>query len=178
MSKQLSFIDKAFKKQPDCFGGSLLKGNNPNTKRPLESKLPIHLVLRAKRGGMRQPKIFGKVSEIVKKTSTKHGMRVYKSSNNGNHIHMAVKLSSVRRWPGFIRELCGRIASLMRENKVTEKGESYWLYRPYTRIVRSWKRAYKDLLDYIELNFLEAEGMIRRKETKTLKGLRAIWADP
>ena len=127
---------------------------------------------------MRQPKSFGKVCEIIKRTATKHGIRVYKSANNGNHIHMAIKLSSVRMWPGFIRELTGRLASLMREHKITKKGESYWLFRPYTRIVRGWRQAYKNLLDYIELNILEAEGMINRKETKTLKDLRAILSDP
>ena len=64
-AKQTSFEGKGFDKPGDCFGGSLLKGNNPKTKRPLESKLPIHLVLRAKNGTMRLPKTFKLVNDIV-----------------------------------------------------------------------------------------------------------------
>ena len=51
----------------------------------------------------------------------------------------------------------------------------------------SHSRGYKNLkrqavakfaLEYVELNILEAEGFISRKETKTLRELRAIWGDP
>jgi hypothetical protein len=184
-AKQLSFQGKGFDKPKDIFGGSLLNGNNPKTKRPLETRFPLHLVLRAKKGGMRQPNAIKQVHDIVYKTAKKHGITIYKFANSGNHLHMALRLTHMAlrltrlmRWRGFIKEVSGRIASLMRKIKVTEPGESYWLYRPFTRIVRGWKKAFKNLLDYIELNILEAEGYISRKDTKTYRDLHAIWADP
>ncbi len=173
---QLEFAGKGFRKPGDEFGGSLLKGN-PKCKRPLDSKFPVHLVLRATRGGMRLPKAFSVVNEIVTKTAQKHGFKVYRYANVGNHLHLLVKINHVRDWPAFIRELCGRIAQTMRELIKLPQGEAFWLFRPFTRIVRGWHKAFRSVCDYIHLNFLEAEGFISRKETKSLKDLRAIWGD-
>ena len=52
---QQEFAGQGFTRPGDEFGGSLLKGN-PKRKRPLESKLPIHLTLRATKSSLRTPK--------------------------------------------------------------------------------------------------------------------------
>lgn len=152
-----------------------MKGNNPKVKRPLESKLPIHLVLRSKRGAMRLPKTFKLVNAAVGEISKRHGVKIYKYANLGNHLHILVKIPSVRRWSAYIRELTGRIAQLVKEQVPSE--DTFWLHRPFTRIVRGWRKAYRTAKEYVELNQLEAEGHISRKETKTLKDLRAIFSD-
>ena len=169
MAKQLHF--EGFKKRNPCFGGSLLKGNNPKTTRPLDSKNPIHLVLRANQGGLRIPKTYAKVHKIIETSAKKHGVRVYSYVNVGNHIHFALKLHHVHRWPGFIRELTGRIALYM---KKTNK-EWKWLYRPFTRIVQGWKKAYRALQNYLDVNALEAQGIVTRQEIKFMKEFRAKW---
>ena len=164
MKKQSTF--KGLEKPGTCFGGSLLKGNNPNGQRPLESKLPIHLILKAKESRMRLPKHFGKIGKIVDSSCKRHGVKVYEYANVGNHLHLLIKIRTRRSWAAFIRELTGRIAL------ATKIG---WLYRPYTRIVGGWRKAFQTMKEYIHLNWLEAEGFINRKQTKTLKDLRAIW---
>jgi hypothetical protein len=75
----------------------------------------------------------------------------------------------VHDWAGFIRELTGRIALACQGKK------GFWMYRPHTRIVRGWQKAFKIVLDYIYLNQIEAEGFISRKETKTLRDYRLIF---
>ncbi len=175
-ARQMEFDGAGLGKLGDRFGGSLLKGH-PKRGRPLESKLPIHVVLRATRGGMRLPKSYATVNGIVNQTAKKYGVTVYKFANVGNHLHLLIKLPKVQRWAGFIRELTGRIAQFMRESVGVPSDESFWRFRPYTRIIRGWKQAFRTILEYIHLNHLEAEGFISRKETKTLKDLRAIWAD-
>ncbi len=157
------------------FGGSLLNGNNPKSKRPLDSKMPVLLTLRGARGGMRLPKSHAKVNEIVFDTAKKYGVRIYEFANVGNHLHILIRVLKLRFWAAFIRELTGRIASLMKA--LLNIAEKFWLYRPHTRIVRGWKKAYRIAKDYIYLNIIEAEGFIDRRETKTLKDLRAIFAD-
>lgn len=209
--KQLTLNDKHFGKATDCFGGSLLKGN-PKNRRPLDSKLPIHLVLRARSGHMRIPRLFRPVNQLVEDCSRKHGVTIYRYANVGNHLHLLLKISRRHRWPPFIRELTGRIAYLVQfgdskgidfrggkslpqkaqkyKNPHAAKAaraphpykpaattpESFWLFRPYTRIVRDWRRAFLTAKKYIHLNVLEAEGFISRLEIKTLKDLRAIWS--
>lgn len=170
--KQLEF--DGFKRIKDAFGGSLLKGN-PKTKRPLDSKLPTLLTLRGIQGGLRSPKVFHKIDEIVYETAKKYGVRIYEYANVGNHIHILIRVTKLVLWPAFIRELTGKIAS---EIKTFFKIEgNFWKYRPHTRIVKGWKKAFKIAKDYVYLNILEAEGHIKRSETRTLKDYRAIFAD-
>ena len=173
--KQAEFEGKGLKKPPATFGGKQKAKGNPKGKRPLASKLPLHVVLRAKQGGMRLPRAFTKVDSIVFKTARKHGVAVYKYANVGNHLHIVMKVSRIQRWPAFIRELTGRIAKLVKTLQIAPKGENFWLYRPFTRIVSGWKKAFRDVKAYVVLNQLEAEGHIDRRETKSLKELRAIW---
>jgi REP element-mobilizing transposase RayT len=173
-SKQLEFRTSAFIKPKDSFGGAALKGN-PRSARPLDSKLPVHLTLRAKKSVLRLPKTFGLVENLIDQISKKYGVKIFKRANVGNHLHLVIQVKTAL-WARFIRELTGRIAQIIKElGLAVESG--FWLYRPHTRIVRSWKKAFQTALAYVELNRLEAEGFINRKETKTLRDLRMIWAD-
>lgn len=160
--RQQEFTINTFEKPSDEFGGALLKGN-PKKKRPLDAKWPIHLTLRAQKSVLRLPQYFGKVEKIIKETARKHGVKIYKEANVGNHLHVALKISRVKDWAGFIRELTGRIALACKGR------QGFWLYRPHTRIVRGWKKAFRAVLDYIYLNQLEAVGQISRKEIRTFK---------
>lgn len=171
-TKQLSFVGKGLERPSDRFGGSLLT-SNPKTKRPLDSKWPIHLVVRARESTLRTPKNFGRVQGVLRDLARKYGVRVYRCANVGNHLHLVARVSSRSRWNGYIRELTGRIARFAK----TSKEGSFWLHRPFTRIVRSWRKAFRSVCDYVHFNQLEAEGHIRRSETRTFKQLHAIFSD-
>jgi REP element-mobilizing transposase RayT len=170
--KQLEF--ESLRKPKDSFGGSLLKGN-AKTKRPLDSKLPILLTLRAVKGGMRLPKAFGKVDAAVNRCARKYGVRVYQYANVGNHIHLLIKIPRRGAWAGFIRELTGEIAAAMKV--LFDIKEKFWMFRPHTRIVHGWRKAFTIAKSYVYLNIIEAEGFIDRREIRTLKDLRAIFSN-
>ena len=170
--KQQEFGGAGFKKPGDSFGGAMLKGN-PKIKRPLESKLPIHLTLLANASVLRLPKTYSLVADLLFKTAKKHGVTIYRHANVGNHLHILIKISRLGRWPAFIRELTGRIAQIVGE-RVGLSGK-FWRFRPHTRIIRGWKKAFAIVKDYIDLNLLEADGVINRQEIKTLRHLRAIF---
>jgi len=124
---------------------------------------------------MRLPKTFKSVNQSVDRACKRHGVRVYKYANVGNHLHLLIKIPGRKRWAAFIRELSGRVAQAAQSISGQEKGGSgFWMYRPFTRIVRGWKRAFKAAKDYIELNILEAEGFIRRDQIKNLRELRVL----
>jgi len=99
------------------------------------------------------------VAELVYGTAKKYGVTIYKFANVGNHLHLLIKISRISRWAAFIRELTGRIAQVA----TAQLGLSgrFWLYRTAKM--------------YVHLNWLQAEGFISRRETKTLKDLRAIF---
>jgi len=184
--KQYAFTGRDFAKPADSFGGSLLKGN-PKGKRPLDSKMPILLTLRAEKSVLRLPRTFGIVAATVDQVARKHGITIYSQANVGNHMHMLMKLPGARRWAAFIRELTGRIAQLVGtllngtgDGSALRAGAGaggFWKFRPHTRIVRGWRKAFRIAQQYIYLNQLEAEGHINRRETKTLAQYREIWSD-
>ncbi len=183
--KQLSFedlVEKPSKNAPPkgCFGGKYLGDSHAKTKRSLESKLPIHLTLKSYKGLMRTPKAFKVVNETVKKIAKKHGVKIYKYANVGNHLHLVIKIHSLRSWKAFIRELTGTIARAIHRifdgvSGPKKAKEKFWSQKPYTRIVQGWRRPFEIAKDYVTLNLLEAEGMISRKETKTLADLRELF---
>jgi REP element-mobilizing transposase RayT len=179
-AKQTEFQIPGFIKPSDAFGGSSLKGN-ARSARPLDSKLPIHLTLRARKSVLRLPRTFATVEKLIDQTAKKYGVKIFKRANVGNHLHMVIQMNTWM-WAKFIRELTGRIAQVLKalglsnlSNTSDEAG--FWLFKPHTRIVRGWRQAFRSALDYIELNRLEADGFISRKETNSLKELRLIWAD-
>jgi REP element-mobilizing transposase RayT len=173
---QLSF--EGFKRPSDKFGGALLKNSHAKSKRPLETKFAIHLVLTSVEGKMRLPKNFKNVGQIVKRVCKKYGVRIYEFVNVGNHIHLLIRILHVWRWGAFIRELTGRIAQVVQGINGQEKGiRKFWKQRPFTRIVRGWGKAFRIAKEYIELNRIEALGYISRKDVKTLRDLRLLIGD-
>lgn len=164
ISHQLSFQGKDFKRPKDWFGGAKLKGN-PRTKRPLSSKYAVHTVLRAQKSQMRKAKVHVAVNTSVTRICKKHGVRLYEYANVGNHLHLLIRLPSVRAWAAFIRELTGRIAQIAGELKGQEAAPNFWKHRPFTRIVRGWQKAYRLAKDYVWMNVLEGEG-IRREHVR------------
>lgn len=174
-AKQLEFTGNGLTRPSDEFGGSLLKGN-PKTKRPLESKMPIFLTLRAQKSWLRMPATHATVQQTIRSVAKKHGFKIYKQANVGNHLHLVLKMPTHKAWSAFIRELTGRIAQEVIERLGLVLDASFWKFRPHTRIIRGWRRAFKTALDYVFLNQLEADGAISRTETKSLSDLRRLWA--
>ncbi len=168
---QQEFKGEGFQKPSDAFGGALLKGNAKRA-RPLDLKWPIHLTMRATKSVLRTPKYFAVVEKLISTVAKKHGVKIFKRANVGNHLHLAIQISHVRRWAAFIRELTGRLGLAL---KGVMAGEKLWLFRPHTRIVRGWKKAFQTLLEYVKLNQLEAAGFLSRKDFKTLKDLRDFY---
>ena len=152
-----------FKMNRLCFGGSQFKpGTNPKGARPLDSKLPIHLVLKAERSAMRLPKNFARVNALVTRVAKKRGVRIYEYANVGNHLHLLLKIIKRSTWNAFIRELTGRLAQLTRVR---------WAHRPFTRVVAGWRRAYRVVKEYVKLNRFEAEHGLSRDEAVRLRDL-------
>lgn len=176
--KQLAFIGKEFEKPKDSFGGSLLKNSHAKIKRPLENKFAILVTMRATASVLRLPKNFKNVNGLIYGVAKKHGVSIYEYANVGNHIHLLIKIPHVYRWAAFIRELTGRIAQVVQGLKGRQAGlPKFWKQRPHTRIVRGWRKVFRIAKEYVHLNFLEGEGFIKRKETKTLADLRALIVD-
>ncbi|MBL7689013.1 MAG: hypothetical protein JNJ49_13350 [Bdellovibrionaceae bacterium] len=128
--------------------------------RPRATKEAMHLVLRSDRA--RGPKSLLKYDRVVRaviaKLASKHGVRIYRIVNAGNHLHITLKLSKQFLWHGFISGVTGGIASALGfKRDSTNKG--FWSSRPFTRVI-AWGRDYNVVKDYHTLNQLEADGAV------------------
>jgi REP element-mobilizing transposase RayT len=133
---------KLFKEKTNLsFGGSELKGRRKSA-RPLDSKRPTHIILKATNPYhlLRHRRI---VNETIEQCSRKFGVRVYESAVQADHIHLGVKIPSRFLYRAWIRAL----TSILVRKVVGLK----WHLRPYTKI-GSWGRQFNTLIQYIRAN--------------------------
>lgn len=143
--KQLTLIEKPKTE----FGGSFLKGRR-KTQRILNSRKPIHLVLKTKKAFV----IFkqkNKLQFILRKQAKTFGIKIYSESIQSDHWHICLQITNRRLYRGFIRSLTGLIAR--------ELGKGLWALRPYTRVVE-WGKDFLNVSDYILLNQCEISGIV------------------
>ncbi len=143
-----------FKEKIDLtFGGSKLKGKR-KSRRTLDSKRPIHLVLKATNDEQlllnRQ-----KVTATLKRMADKFHIKIYSAAVNADHIHLVIKIPCRLMYTRWIRAFTGLLAKTIPGVK--------WGLRPYSRIV-SWGRAFKSLLSYVQINRVEADRIVTLHE--------------
>jgi REP element-mobilizing transposase RayT len=113
------------------------------------------------------------IERILHKFSAKNGVKILALANVGNHLHLEIRLSTRHSYRAFIRAITAAIAMAVqgksRWNKIEEK---FWDYRPFTRIVLGY-RVLLGLKDYIEINELEGQGIVRSKSRLAL-GWRVV----
>ena len=171
--RQTKFQDPAFRRQR-AFGGSLLKKGNAREKRAVSTSLPMHVVLRSARAtgslSMLRPAHARRVDTIVRADGRKFGVRVLEFANVGNHCHLLVRAGNRRTFLRFLRSISGRIAmALTGACKGSPMEQTrFWDYRPFTRIVEGL-RGYRVARDYVELNRLEAAGIVPHRRRAPLR---------
>lgn len=177
-SQQLKLVQRG-SRSGLCFGGSLMTKAKNRTARPISSRDPMHLVLRSSKAkGIFS---FGhrfnlkRVNEIVRRHCEKYGVKLIEYSNNYNHLHLLAKFPSRAVYLRFIRSLTGHLvlavtgANRLRSLKDYFGEKGFWDYRPFSRVVRSW-RGYRIARDYVVLNQLEAAGILPKRSGR----LRAL----
>jgi REP element-mobilizing transposase RayT len=166
--------------------------------RPLSSKEPLHLVMKANKerlkGGFRTYQRFFLIHQITKRYISRFWIKIEQISVQDDHIHLLIRASRRSNYQSFFRVFSGQIAQRLEQkglltNPVTDtpgagpRGRNawkrLWKFRPFSRVVRGY-RAYKTVRDYIQLNEKEALREIRYQKRR-LKGLssgewKELWA--
>ncbi len=146
MARQMSFFKPTVKE----FGGSLSVKGKRKAARVLDSRKPLHFVLKSKKSAnlyshrvlLRKPLYL---------YAKRFGIKVYKESVQKDHFHFCIKITNRELYRGFIRALTGVISQKL--------GKGIWALIPYSRIV-SWGREFFAVLDYVLLNDCEVSGMV------------------
>lgn len=183
-------------KEKSAYGGDLLKTRaGRRGARPLSTRETMHLVLRSTKAkgewSFRRPRNKVHVNRIIDKFSVAYGVRVISMANVGNHLHLQIKLSNRFTYRPFIRAVTAAIAmAITGRNRWTlaarkakppssekSRREKFWDYRPFTRIVESFK-AWLNLKDYVRINQLEGAGYKRNDARFMLKVEKRFAAEP
>lgn len=189
---QQNFFGKSNWQHRFSYGGTLRQCRAGRGARPLSSREPLHLVLKARREkirpGFRTYQRFALIHFILRKYATHFFVKIEQVSIQGDHIHLLIRTTRRSNYQNFFRVLAGQIAQRFEQEgllavtspnvtgtpgrskgpgKPSPKG--LWRHRPFSRVVRGW-RAYKIVRDYIQLNEKEALGHIPYRKER-LKGL-------
>ena len=137
-------------------GGKLRLGQ-AKTRRPLSLSQCHHIVLKAKQhvhsflpSSRRE-----NIHHHILRWSNRFQIQVYARSVNSNHIHLLIRSNGRTELQNFLRVLPGQIAQSLQR----EPGK-FWDSLTYTRVVH-WGRDYERVMKYIELNTLEAAGLVQ-----------------
>jgi hypothetical protein len=149
MRNQLSIFvlapDKKLRKHfiRHAHGGDLALGKR-KLDRPLSTKRPIHLVLRAQQARGKWSFLGFKnrveVERIVRRQARKFGVIIQDFANVGNHLHIRVRAGSRAGFQAFLRSITCLIA-----RKVTgarrgfKLGKKFWDGLAYTRVLKSYR---------------------------------------
>jgi REP element-mobilizing transposase RayT len=178
-ARQLSFLPKS-SKLPPAHGGSLRQGRRKQA-RAIDTKQALHIVLRSTKArgpwSMLHPKHQKHVDETVRRVASRHGVRLYRYANVGNHLHLLVRARTRLAFQRFLKELPGTIAGIItgaRKGQAlpkNETGRGFWDRLAFTRIV-AWGSDFKNLELYFVKNLFEAAGLLSRKAKAA--GVRVI----
>jgi REP element-mobilizing transposase RayT len=150
-------------KPHDHFGGRYLQNYNPKSKRPMDSKKALHLVLKSSQAvgekSLNSHKFKTKIWDIICNHAEKRGIKIYEYANGGDHLHLLLRAKHRDEYSGFIRTISGLIARLVggaQRGKPLRK--KFWDARPFSRIVSFAKREFNSVKTYLLRNTLEAIG--------------------
>jgi REP element-mobilizing transposase RayT len=151
----------------ESHGGELGKGRR-KSRRPIDPKQALHVVLRSSRArgeySMLRSKNCNAIHRFTEELAQKWGVKLYRYANVGNHIHLLIKVPSRAVWQRFLRELTGGIAIIVTGAKKgyalkpNETGRGFWDHLAFTRIVH-FGRDFAGVSCYVIKNLFEASGV-------------------
>jgi REP element-mobilizing transposase RayT len=94
----------------------------------------------------------------------RYKIQIYRISLNWSHMHIILKLPSRASYRAFFKTVTAALVThLSKQTGKCLKG--LFDLRPYTRVLTTWGREFRTLLNYHDLNDLEAWGLNSRKKS-------------
>ena len=136
-------------KKTNEHGGSLARGRR-KVRRPLASRRPIHLVLKARNSFvlLKNRKL---VSALIEKMCRRFGIQLYQVAVHADHVHLTLQIAERSSYVKWIRAVTGAL--------VLKCANLSWKLIPYTRIA-SWGRDFLNLKNYLTFNEREGDFII------------------
>lgn len=160
MSKQLNLFKS--EKVRRLHGGEVGLGKR-KLRRPIDTKNPIHIVLRSEKAKGRLS-LLNHQAFIVKclgEFSRKFRISIYEKAIVGNHIHLLIRGKTRSEIQNFFRTVAALIARQVTGAKKGNPFGKFWSRLLFSRLLSSWGKEFETVKAYIIKNTLEALGQIR-----------------
>jgi hypothetical protein len=105
------------------------------------------------------------VTRIIQVQAKKFNIKLYDMALNWSHAHMAMMLKHREDYNRFIRAVTSALANYFRKKR--PELNTILDLRPYTKIL-TWGRQFRNVLEYIVLNQMEAMGLVCGKKKRNL----------
>jgi len=142
-------------------GGDVRRGKR-KIARPLDTKRPLHIVLRSSRAkrqlSMLHPALAGRIQRGARGLARRFDVRLYRYANVGNHIHLLAQARSRPAFQAFLRSFAGVTARIVTGARRGRPVGQFWDRLAYSRVV-SWGREYRTVAAYVRQNEDEACGL-------------------
>jgi REP element-mobilizing transposase RayT len=157
--KQLGLFSR--EKSGTEHGGGCGKGKR-KCARPIATRKPMHLVLRAGRAvgdwNFLRKKNRDQIEKILELTSKRYGVKVIRSQNVGNHLHLLIQGKSRVLLRSFLRTLPAKIALAVTQAKKGNPQGRFFDEILFSRVVE-WGRDLDRIVRYFRKNEFEAAGV-------------------
>ena len=157
--KQLGLF--SYEKSRTEHGGETGKGKRKFA-RPIATRKPMHLVLRASRAvgdwNFLRKKNREQIEEILELISKRYGVKIIRFQNVGNHLHLLVQGKSRVLLQSFLRTLPAKIALAITQAKKGNPQGRFFDEILFSRVVE-WGRDFDRIVRYFRKNEFEAAGV-------------------
>ena len=165
MSQQLQFTALRDFTRTRHGGGE--RAGRRKTARPVATKRPMHLTLRASRAtgatSMLRPACCHHISAIVAKFADPNDVRVLRFANVGNHLHLVVQAKTRAGFQNYLRTIAGLIARVATGAVKGRASGKFWDELAFSRVI-AWGRDLKRTLDYVLGNAMEGLGVPTKRK--------------
>jgi hypothetical protein len=137
-SKARSKLTQSF--SPRVTHGGLDSLKKRKTPRPFSPEAPLHLVLSSKRArgpwSLNHRKNKARVSSMIYVYAKRFKVKVYRSRNEGNELHLLVKAQEKKHLADYLRVLAGRIAvTTSGAQKYVKRIGKFWDSLYYSKLI-------------------------------------------
>jgi REP element-mobilizing transposase RayT len=157
--KQLGLF--SYEKSGTEHGGETGKGKRKRA-RPIATRKPMHLVLRASRAvgdwNFLRKKNREQIEQILELISKRYGVKIIRFQNVGNHLHLLVLGKSRVLLQSFLRTLPAKIALAITQAKKGNPQGRFFDEILFSRVVE-WGRDLDRIVRYFRKNEFEAAGV-------------------
>lgn len=159
-------------------GGSVRAGRR-KLARPFDPRRPLHVVLRSSRArgnwSLLHPRNKARVHALLEGSAKRFGVRLYRSANSGNHLHLLLKARDRRGLQAFLRLAAGRIAFVVTGARKGKPVGRFWDSLAYSRVL-GWGKELERVKRYLTRNLLEGLGALSAGRRKDGPGLTPVLA--